>query len=99
MGLAGVGGFGCGGWHLQPHVLVVLVLPGLVALVEFQRDHLLDAQSVLPRERVVLAVALVVHVVRPHEPSDPGVLVETPEFVALGVAVVFESDGVVGESA
>jgi hypothetical protein len=76
----------------------VLVLLLLEAIIEFLRHQQLDADAVLPSERVVLAVALVVHVVRPHEPPDLGVFVVAFEPLPLGVAVVLERDGVVGES-
>lgn len=76
----------------------MLELPLLVTAVQVLRDDGLDADAVLPSERVVLAVALVVHVVRPDEAPDLGVLVQAFQFLALGVAIVLKGDGIIGEA-
>ena len=77
----------------------MLVLLALITLIELIRNDLLYAEAVLASERIVLAVTLVVHVVGTDVPADVGVFVAALEFVAFGVAVVLEGDGVVGEAA
>lgn len=70
----------------------------LVTAVQVLRDDGLDADAVLASEGVVLAVALVVHVVSSDEASDLRVFVHAFQFLALGVAIVLKSDRVVCEA-
>lgn len=70
----------------------------LVTAVQVLRDDGLDADAVLPIEGVVLAVALVVHVVRADVASDLGVFIHPFQFLAFGVAIVLKRDGVVGQA-
>ena len=68
------------------------------ALIEVFGNDCLNTDSVLAGEWVVPAIPFVVHIVSTHVPSDLGVFVHTFQFLPLGVAVVFESDGVVGQA-
>lgn len=70
----------------------------LVTAVQVLRDDGLDADAVLTSEGVVLAVALVVHVVSSDEASDLRVFVHAFQFLALGVAIVLQRDRVVCET-
>lgn len=70
----------------------------LVTAVQVLRDDGLDADAVLASEGVVLAVALVVHVVSSDEASDLRVFVHAFQFLALGVAIVLQRDRVVCET-
>lgn len=70
----------------------------LVTAVQVLRDDGLDADAVLASEGVVLAVALVVHVVSSDEASDLRVFVHAFQFLALGVAIVLKRDRVVCEA-
>lgn len=70
----------------------------LVTAVQVLRDDGLDSDAVLTSEGVVLAVALVVHVVSSDETSDLRVFVHAFQFLALGVAIVLQRDRVVCET-
>ena len=70
----------------------------LVTAVQVLRDDGLDADAVLTVEGVVLAVALVVHVMRADEASDLRVFIHAFQFLAFGVAIVLKRDRVVGQA-
>jgi len=79
-------------------MLVVLVFLLLETVVQLTGDHLLDAHPVLPSQRVKLAVASVVHIMGPHIASDLGVFVPNLQPFPLRVAVVLESDRIIGQA-
>ena len=83
-------------WYSQSLLLVVLVLLLHKSIAEVGWDHCLDALAVFTVQGVVFAVAIVVHVVGPHVASDFSLFVQSLEFFSLGVAVVFQSDWIVG---
>ena len=68
-------------------MLVFLFLkPG----VQFSRNDLLDANSPLTSEGIVLAVASVVHVVSSHVTSNLAVLVKSLQLLTFWVFVILE---------
>lgn len=71
----------------------------LVTAVQVLRDDRFDSDAVLPSEGVVLAVALVVHIMCADEASDLRVFVHAFQFLPLGIAIVLKSDRIVGKAA
>ena len=61
-------------------------------------DHCLDPLAVLPVQRVVFAVAVVVHVMGADVASDLGLFVHSFESFSFGVAIVLQGNWIVGES-
>lgn len=88
-----------GGGYFQPKVIVVLKFLLFEAVVKLRRHDGFDSDAILASQWVVLAVAIVVHVVSTHVTADLGVLVHTFQFLPLWVAVVLESDRIVCQSA
>lgn len=76
----------------------MLELPLLVTAVQVLRNDGLDADTVLSSERIVLAVALVIHVMCAHEPSDLCVFIHAFQFLALWIAIVLKGNWIVSES-
>jgi hypothetical protein len=64
------------GGYLQPHGLIMLILLLLEAAVEIVGDDGLNADPIFAVERVVLAVAVLVHVVGAHVAANFGVFVQ-----------------------
>lgn len=84
--------------HLQTHIVVVLVFLVLVTLAQLLGNHRLNSQTRLSRQRVELAVTLVVHVVRSHKTTHLRVIVKSFELLAFGIAMIFQRNWIISQS-
>lgn len=85
-------------WHLEPHMLIMLLFFLQESLVQVRGNHPLNSRSLFSRKWIELAIASMIHVVSPHITSYLRVFVEPFELLSLRVSIVFESDRVVGKA-
>lgn len=89
--------FVCWGGHLQSDIIVMLIFFLLKTTVELLWDDGLNAYPIFAVDWVEFAVSILIHIVRPHIPSNFGIFIHAFESFSFRVPVVLESDRIVGE--
>lgn len=68
----------------------------LIPIRQLIRNNLLNPPPILPIEYIIITIPMTIHIMRPNVPPDLSILIQSLQLLALGVAIVLQSDGVVG---